>query len=82
MWSRSSRGGPEFWARLLAPYLKDRGRYTASGDAARDIAPLKVKIAISPELYGKTIMTGNSLAVIRNRAAWQCRFCSDVSQYP
>jgi predicted methyltransferase len=50
-------GRAGFWAEILAPYLKARGRYTASGDAARDITPLKVKIAASPELYGKTIMT-------------------------
>ena len=46
-----------YWVEVLAPYLKDRGRYTASGDAERDIAPLKAKAAASPELYGKTTVT-------------------------
>ncbi|MGH6850589.1 MAG: class I SAM-dependent methyltransferase [Methylocella sp.] len=49
------KGG--YWVEILAPYLKDRGRYTASGDAGRDIAPLKARIAASPELYGKTTIT-------------------------
>jgi predicted methyltransferase len=38
----------------LAPYR----RYTASGDAERDIAPLEAKIAAKSELYGKTIISG------------------------
>jgi predicted methyltransferase len=50
-------GKAGYWVEILAPYLKDRGRYTASGDAQRDIAPLKARIAASPELYGKTIIT-------------------------
>jgi predicted methyltransferase len=50
-------GRAGYWAEILAPYLKDRGHYTASGDAQRDIAPLKARIAASPELYGKTIIT-------------------------
>jgi predicted methyltransferase len=50
-------GKPGYWVEILAPYLKDRGHYTASGDAERDIAPLKARIAASPELYGKTVIT-------------------------
>ncbi len=50
-------GRAGYWAEILAPYLKDRGHYTASGDAQRDNAPLKARIAASPELYGKTIIT-------------------------
>ena len=45
-----------YWVEILAPYLKDRGRYTASGDAERDIAPLKAKAAASPELYGLSLI--------------------------
>jgi len=51
-------GKAGYWAEILAPYLKDRGLYTASGDPERDIAPLKARIAASPELYGKTVITG------------------------
>ncbi|MGH6845035.1 MAG: class I SAM-dependent methyltransferase [Methylocella sp.] len=50
-------GKAGYWVEILAPYLKDRGRYTASGDAGRDIAPLKARIAAGPELYGKTTIT-------------------------
>lgn len=50
-------GKAGYWTEILAPYLKDRGRYTASGDTLRDIAPLKARMAASPELYGKTIIT-------------------------
>jgi len=50
-------GKAGYWVEILAPYLRDRGRYTASGDAQRDIAPLKARIAASSELYGKTIIT-------------------------
>jgi predicted methyltransferase len=50
-------GKAGYWTEILAPYLKDRGHYTASGDAERDIAPLKTRIAASPDLYGKTIIT-------------------------
>jgi predicted methyltransferase len=50
-------GKAGYWAEILAPYLKDRGHYTASGNAERDIAPLKARIAASPELYGKTTIT-------------------------
>jgi predicted methyltransferase len=49
-------GKAGYWAEILAPYLKDRGHYTASGDPERDIAPLKERIA-SSELYGKTVIT-------------------------
>jgi len=51
-------GKAGYWAEILAPYLKDRGHYTASGEPERDIAPLKARIAASPELYGKTVITG------------------------
>jgi len=51
-------GKAGYWTEILAPYLKDRGHYTASGDPERDIAPLKARIATSPELYAKTIITG------------------------
>jgi len=51
-------GKAGYWAEILAPYLKDRGHYTSSGDPERDIAPLKARIAASPELYGKTVITG------------------------
>ncbi|MCI0601177.1 MAG: methyltransferase [Beijerinckiaceae bacterium] len=51
-------GKAGYWTEILAPYLKDRGRYTAAGDATRDIAPLNARIAISPELYGKAMSTG------------------------
>ena len=50
-------GKAGYWTEILAPYLKDHGRYTASGDAERDIVPLKAKIAASHELYGKTTIT-------------------------
>jgi predicted methyltransferase len=50
-------GKAGYWVEILAPYLKDRGNYTASSDAERDIAPLKARIAASPELYGKTTIT-------------------------
>ncbi len=50
-------GKAGYWAEILAPYLKDRGHYTASGDPERDIAPLDARIAASPELYGKTVVT-------------------------
>jgi predicted methyltransferase len=50
-------GKAGYWTEILAPYLKDYGRYTASGDAERDIAPLKARIALSPELYGKMNLT-------------------------
>jgi predicted methyltransferase len=50
-------GKAGYWAEILAPYLKDRGHYTAADDPERDIAPLKARIAASPELYGKTIIT-------------------------
>ena len=50
-------GKAGYWAEILAPYLNDRGHYTASGDPERDIAPLKARIAASPELYGKTTIT-------------------------
>jgi predicted methyltransferase len=50
-------GKAGYWAEILAPYLKGRGHYTASGDPERDIAPLKARIAASPELYGKTVIT-------------------------
>jgi predicted methyltransferase len=51
-------GKAGYWAEILAPYLKDSGHYTASGDPERDIAPLKARIAASPELYGKTVIAG------------------------
>ncbi len=50
-------GRAGYWIEILAPYLKDHGHYTVSGDATRDIAPLKARIAISPELYGKIAIT-------------------------
>ncbi len=50
-------GKAGYWTEILAPYLKDHGRYTASGDPERDIAPLKARIAANPDLYGKTIIT-------------------------
>jgi predicted methyltransferase len=50
-------GKAGYWAEILAPYLKDRGHYTASGDPERDIAPLNARIAASPELYGKIVVT-------------------------
>ena len=55
-------GKAGYWTEILAPYLKDHdlkdhGRYTASGDAERDIAALKARIALSPELYGKMNLT-------------------------
>jgi predicted methyltransferase len=50
-------GKAGYWTEILAPYLKDHGRYIASGDATRDIAPLNARVAISPELYGKIVIT-------------------------
>jgi predicted methyltransferase len=50
-------GRAGYWTEILAPYLKDHGHYTISGDATRDIAPLNTRIAISPELYGKIAIT-------------------------
>ena len=46
-----------YWVEILAPYLKDHGRYTASGDNERDIVPLKARIAARPDLYGKAVIT-------------------------
>ncbi len=72
-----------YWTEILAPYLKARGLYTASSDSERDIPPLKARMAASPELYGKTIVTaltprreGRARASSRrgcgqSRAAWQ-----------
>ncbi|QBR71042.1 methyltransferase [Beijerinckiaceae bacterium] len=50
-------GKAGYWTEILAPYLKDHGRYTAAGDAGRDIAPIQANIAAHPELYGKTVTT-------------------------
>jgi predicted methyltransferase len=50
-------GKAGYWVEILAPYLKDRGHYTASGDAGRDVAPLKARIGENPGLYGKTTTT-------------------------
>jgi predicted methyltransferase len=51
-------GKPGYWVEILAPYLNDRGHYTVSGSADRDLAPMKARIAAAPELYGKTVLTG------------------------
>ena len=75
-------GKAGYWAEILAPYLKDRGHYTASGDPERDIAPLKARIAASPELYGKTIITGIHRRRSGNRASGQRRFRADIPQHP
>jgi predicted methyltransferase len=50
-------GRAGYWIEILAPYLKDRGHYTASGDAERDIAPLEARIGEIPGLYGKITVT-------------------------
>jgi len=50
-------GKAGYWVEILAPYLKDHGHYTASGDEEHDLAPLKARIAANPEFYGKTVMT-------------------------
>jgi predicted methyltransferase len=50
-------GKAGYWIEILAPYLKDHGRYAASGDATQDITPLNARIAISPEIYGKIAIT-------------------------
>jgi predicted methyltransferase len=50
-------GKAGYWTEILAPYLKDHGHFTASGDSSRDITPLKERIALSPELYGKVVLT-------------------------
>ena len=75
-------GKAGYWTEILAPYLKDRGRYTASGDSERDIAPLKARIAASPELYGKTTITEFEERRSGHRASRQRRFRSDIPQYP
>jgi predicted methyltransferase len=50
-------GKAGYWVEILAPYLKDRGHYTASGEPERDIAPLKARIGENPGFYGKTTVT-------------------------
>jgi predicted methyltransferase len=65
-------GKAGYWVEILAPYLKDRGHYTASGDAGRDVAPLKARIGENPELYGKTTITeftGGDQEITRPRSA-------------
>ena len=71
-----------YWVEILAPYLKDRGHYTASGDAERDIAPLKARMAANRELYGKAIITEFTGKRSGHRAARQRRFRADFPQHP
>jgi predicted methyltransferase len=59
-------GKAGYWTEILAPYLKDRGHYTASGDAERDIAPLKTRIAASPAM-AKPLLRSSLAAIRRSR---------------
>ncbi len=47
-----------YWVEILAPYLKDRGRYAVAGTEERDLDPVKKRITAAPELYGKILMAG------------------------
>lgn len=57
-------GGAGWWTEILAPYLAAQGRYyaalpnpAASGEAARGNAAFAKKLAASPALYGKVVVT-------------------------
>jgi predicted methyltransferase len=73
-------GRAGYWTEILAPYLKDHGHYTISGDATRDIAPLNTRIAISPEFYGKIAVTefngGDQEVAPRGSADFVLTFCN------
>ena len=57
-------GSVGYWLEILAPYLRDKGRYIAAGrdEAAtenyrRDHERLLAKLAAEPDLYGKVVVT-------------------------
>lgn len=57
-------GGVAYWTEILAPYLKDHGRYIAANSEPSDIpellrsnAAFATKLSQNPELYGKVIVT-------------------------
>ncbi len=58
-------GAGGYWTEILAPYLKERGRYiaanaeaaTTSEELQKENAGFKAKIAANPELYGKVEIT-------------------------
>ena len=56
-------GGAGYWTEILAPYLKDQGRYVAaspeakSDEAKRGAATFAAKVAADPAAYGKVETT-------------------------
>jgi predicted methyltransferase len=58
-------GGAGYWTEILAPYLKDHGRYiaanapkdTESGEMQRENAAFLAKVAADPAAYGKVEIT-------------------------
>jgi predicted methyltransferase len=57
-------GSGAYWTEILAPYLKDHGRYIAANfessdrpEIVRDEAAFATKLAHNPDLYGKVIVT-------------------------
>jgi predicted methyltransferase len=58
-------GSNGYWTEILAPYLRDKGRYiaanaeagTTSEELQRENAGFAAKIAANPELYGKVEIT-------------------------
>ena len=58
-------GAGGYWTEILAPYLKDKGRYIAanaepastSEEAKKENAGFKAKIAADPADYGKVEVT-------------------------
>ena len=58
-------GSNGYWTEILAPYLKDKGRYIAanteadskSEELSRESAAFKAKVDANPELYGKVEIT-------------------------
>jgi predicted methyltransferase len=58
-------GGGAYWAEILAPYLKAKGRYiaanapkdTASGEMQRENASFLARVAAEPALYDKAVVT-------------------------
>jgi predicted methyltransferase len=58
-------GAGGYWTEILAPYLKDKGRYLAangekastSPDVQKDNAALAAKLAAAPAVYGDVVVT-------------------------
>ncbi|MDB5595611.1 MAG: hypothetical protein JWM36_2572 [Hyphomicrobiales bacterium] len=58
-------GGGAYWAEILAPYLKEHGRYiaanapkdTASGELQRENASFLARVAAEPALYDKVVVS-------------------------